>query len=127
MAEWLPISIDQGEDFTAEIVWTDQYDEPVEVQHPCRMQIKAENGQVFVDLETDPEIPDGDVPGLAISPSMGLIQIHIPHTQTQAMLAGINYFYDIFVTLGDQSSYGGPQRDRILYGPVEVNKRTTVM
>lgn len=127
MAEFLPLDIDQGEDWTTEIVWTDQYDEPVEVQHPCRLMIKASNGQVFVDLETDPEIPDGDVPGINISPSMGLIQLHIPSSQTSAMLSGIEYHYDLFVTLGDQSSYGGPQKDRILYGPVTVNKRTTTM
>ena len=125
MAEYVPLVIDQGEDWTTDIIWTDQFDEPVEVIHPCRMTIRAESGQIFADLYTDPEIPDGDVPSLNISTSMGLIQAHIPHTQTEGLLPGINYHYDLFVTL--ENSYGGPQRERLIYGDVQVNKRTTKM
>ena len=108
-----------------DIIWTDQFDEPVEVVHPCRLTMKADSGQIFVDLETDPEIPEGDVPGLNISTSMGLIQVHIPRTQTAALLPGTNYVYDLFVSL--ESAYGGTQRERLVYGDVQVNKRVTQM
>ena len=127
MAEYCPLVIDQGEDFTADIIWTDMFDEPVEMSHPCAMDIKASTGQVFAQLITQPDIPEGEIPSISVSTSMGLLQLHIPRDRTINLLAGIEYQYDLFVTLGDESSYGGPQRRKLLYGPVTVNKRTTRM
>lgn len=124
MTEPLPMEINQGEDFTADLLWTDDYDEPVAVEHPCRLDIKTGSGQTFLSLVTDPEIPLGDIPGINVSPEIGLIQLHIPHDQTAAMLPG-EYLYDLFVTTGSQDDYAGPQRVRLVHGPVYVNKRIT--
>ena len=127
MAEYCPLDIDQGEDWTVDIVWTDMFDEPVELSHPCRMDIRSKSGQIFAQLETNPTLPDGEVPSMNVSSSMGLIQLHMPYTQTQELLPGVEYQYDLFVTSGLTTDYGGQQRHRLLFGPVSVNKRTTRM
>lgn len=122
----VPIEIDQGEDFTAQIVWTDNYDEPQNLVDPARMEIKAPNGTIMYTLETNPSIPEGEIADITLSPTTGLIQLHIPHTATSAFVPG-NYIYDLFVTVSDSNVYAGNQTHRLLVGPVIVNKRITVM
>ena len=122
----VPMVIDQGEDWTTEIVWTDNYDEPVNVVHPCRLDVKAISGQTILSLETDPDIPEGEIPPINISPDLGLIQLHIPRAQTGALLPG-QYQYDLFVTCDDGDEFSGLQVTRLLYGQVTVNKRVTQM
>ena len=125
MAEVVPMVIDQGEDWTTEIVWTDQYDEPLPVVHPCRMSIRSTAGQTVAELETDPSLPEGTVPSIAYSTETGLLQLHLPSTQTAAIPAG-EYHYDLFVTL-ETDTYAGNQIARLLYGQVIVNKRVTYL
>jgi hypothetical protein len=125
-AAFVPLDITQGEDWTVEIVWTDEYNEPVEVSHPCRMDIKAATGQTFVTLETNPEIPDDAIPGINVSSSMGMLQLHIPRAQTAALLPG-EYFYDLFVTTGNVGDYGGTQVIPLIAGTASVRKRYTRM
>jgi hypothetical protein len=122
----VPLVIDQGEDWTSEVVWTDNYDEPVIIVHPCRMDIRAATGQTIATLETDPDIPDGEIPSINLSPDIGLIQLHIPRTQTVTFTPGV-YHYDLFVTCDDGNEFSGLQVARILYGQVTVNKRVTQM
>lgn len=126
MAELLPMDIDQGEDFAADLVWTDMFDEPVQVVHPCRMEIKGFSGQTFVTLESNPELPEGEVPSINLSSEIGLIQLYIPASITQALLPS-EYTYDLFVSTGSATDFAGVQRKRLVYGPVIVNKRTTQM
>lgn len=123
MAELLPIVIDQGESWTTQLVWTDNFDEPLPVIHPCRMSIRALGGQTLADLYTDPEIPEGETPSIALSTETGLVQLHIPAEQTAAMPPG-QYHYDLFLTL-DAVEPAGNQTHRLVYGPVTVNKRVT--
>ncbi len=125
-AAYVPMDIDQGEDFTTDIVWTDNFDEPVEVIHPCRMDIKGSNGQTIVILETNFDLPEGEIPKIAISTSTGLIQLHLTKEETAAIAPG-QYFYDLFVTSDDGNEYSGVQTTRLLYGEVTVNKRFTRM
>ena len=120
----VPLIIDQGEDWTVQLVWTDSFDEPVYVIHPCRLEIKTKQGQTVVQLETDPEIPDGSIPGINVSSDIGLIQLHVPKEQTVALLPGV-YHYDLFATMDDDNEYTGTQVTRLLYGDVTVNKRIT--
>ena len=44
-AAHVPMVIYQGEDWTTQVVWTDEYDEPVIVVHPCRMDVKTQLGR----------------------------------------------------------------------------------
>ena len=123
----VPLEIDQGEDWSVQIVWTDDYDEPQKVIAPCRLDIKNLQGAVQLSLETpDVEPPEGTIPDIGVSEDIGLIQLHIEDTVTAALQPGV-YQYDLFVTVDDGGAYAGSQRQRLLAGNVNVNKRVTEM
>lgn len=124
MAENLTLSIDQGEDWTTDLVFTDDYNEPLSVVHPCRLDIKANTGGLLYTLETNPDLPDGEVPTINLSTEIGLLQLHIEDSVTALFPPG-DYHYDLFITVDDGSS--GPQRLRPLYGQCQVHKRITAM
>lgn len=126
-AALVPIDVYQGEDFTAHIVWTDDFDEPLPVIDPCRMDIKDGTGQLLITLETPAEaLPEGEIPSISLSSDIGLIQLHMEDSVTAAFPTG-SYHYDLFVTVSDEGAYAGEQQTPIIYGPVTVMKRTTVM
>lgn len=118
----VPLIIDQGEDFTAQIIWTDDQGAAQAVTEPMRMDIAGAGGQIITSLDTA-GVPEGEIPEISYSSEIGLIQIHIPNAQTSALTPGM-YQYDLFVTVGGEV-YGGPQRHKLLAGDVIVNKRIT--
>lgn len=123
----VPLVLDQGEDWTTHIVWTDSFDEPLQVVAPCRMDVKSKSGQTQLSLST-PETPppEGEIPEIDLSNDIGLIQLHVTKEVTQALQPG-EYHYDLFVTVSDEDAYAGLQTIRLLYGTVTVNKRVTRM
>jgi hypothetical protein len=119
------LEIDQGEDWAAQIVYTDEYDEPHKIVHPCRLDIKNNTGAVQVSLSSpDTAPPEGTIPEIAISTDIGLIQLYLEDTATAALVPG-QYKYDLFVTITDGNAYAGNQIQRPIQGMVTVNKRTT--
>jgi hypothetical protein len=124
---YLPIDITQGEDFTVQFIWTDEYDEPMNVVYPCQMDVKDSAGQTILSMITPDTLPeDGSIPEIALSSEIGLIQVHIPREQTKAVNPGI-YNYDLFVTVNDDDVYVGDQQLPLIYGPVTFHKRYTRM
>lgn len=124
-AAYVPLVIDQGEDWTAQLVWTDEYDEPQNVVAPCRMDVKNPGNMIQFSLTTpDVELPPGEIPQIGLSSDIGLIQLHIDKDVTAALQPG-EYVYDLFVSVDDGDAYAGDQVQRILYGPVTVNRRVT--
>ena len=122
----VPLVIDQGEDFTAQIVWTDDFGQAQKMVSPMRLDI-ANNTQTILSLTTpvtDP--PDGSIPEISYSTDIGMIQLHIPHSQTATLSPGL-YQYDLFVSVNDGAVYAGKQQFRLLAGQVVVNKRITVL
>jgi hypothetical protein len=109
------------------VVYTDDLDQPYNVIHPCRLDIKSKTGATQLSLSSpeDP-LPDGYIPEIQVSSEIGLLQIHIEDAVTAAMVPGV-YVYDLFVTIDDGNEYAGSQIQRILYGEVNVNKRITRM
>ena len=124
-AAHVPMVIYQGEDWTTQVVWTDEYDEPVIVVHPCRMDVKTQSGQTVLTLESVVEPEEGVVPGINLSSEIGLLQLHIPNAMSSALIPG-NYHYDLFVTTND-GTFIGPQAVPLMYGAVSVSKRVTVL
>lgn len=124
MAEEVDLDIYQGEDWTTDIIWTDVFGDGMAVVHPCRMDIKATGGATLISLVTDPDIPDGEIPSIALSTNIGLLQLHIPAATTAAFTPG-TYRYDLFVTVDTGEDYPGPQVTSLIGGSVTVNKRTT--
>lgn len=125
-AENVPLVIDQGEDFSAQILWTDEFGQPQQIKAPMRLDVKAENNLSAVLSLTTPVVPSTDIPQISYSADIGLIQLHIPKEMTIALPAG-QYSYDMFVTINDGNAYAGDQVVRLLVGTVTVNRRITVM
>jgi hypothetical protein len=123
----VPLVIDQGEDFTAQVIWTDDQGQAQRLVEPMRLDIKGAGNQPILSLTTpETEAPDGTIPEISYSSEIGMIQLHIPKEQTAALLAGL-YKYDMFVTVNDGDEYAGNQQFRLLVGQVIVNQRITVM
>lgn len=121
----VPMEIDQGEDWTSTIVYTDDFDEPYNVIAPCRLDIKNNQGATQLSLSTpDEEVPEGEIPQIGVSEEIGLIQLHIEDTVTKALLPGV-YKYDLFVTVNDGDEYAGSQIQRLVAGACTVNQRVT--
>jgi hypothetical protein len=116
--------IDQGADFTAQIVWNDFTDNPIPVTLPMRMSIKSPYGQVMLTLFPPDELPPDDVPAMTYNTDSGLIQIHISKTQADTLVGGV-YSYDLFATVDDGDAGTGDQLTRLLYGDVIVRPRIT--
>jgi len=123
----VPMEIDQGEDWTTTIVYTDDFDEPYHLVAPCRLDIKSRQGAIQLTLETpDEEVPEGTIPAIGISEDIGLIQLHIEDSVTASMVPGV-YKYDLFVTVNDGDEYAGNQVQRLIAGPCTVNQRITIL
>lgn len=123
----VPLVIDQGEDFTAQIIWTDDNGNAQQLVDPMRLDIVSGGNLPVVSLTTPTSpVPAGTIPEISYSTDIGMIQIHIPKEQSAAIPAGV-YNYDFFVTVNDGSVYAGDQQFRLLVGQVVVNQRITVM
>lgn len=118
--------IDQGEDFTAQIIWTDGRGTPQPVTLPIRLDIMDVTMPVLSLTTPDEDWPPGDIPEISYSSELGLIQLHIPKEQTSLVPPGM-YIYDMFASVDDGGAYAGNQQQRVLAGQVIVNKRITVM
>lgn len=126
-AENVPLVIEQGEDFSAQILWTDEWGAPQQLTAPMRLDIKSADVFPVLSLTTpETNIPDNEIPLISYSADIGLIQIHIPKSMTVALKPGV-YTYDMFVTVNDGDAYVGNQVVRLLVGQVLVNRRITVM
>lgn len=126
-AENVPLIVDQGEDFSAQIIWTDDQGVGQKLKAPMRLDARGSSQFPVLSLRT-PEVdpPDGSIPEISYSPDIGLIQIHIPKTMTSVIPSGV-YQYDMFVTINDGNAYAGDQVVRLLVGQLIVNQRITVM
>lgn len=124
----LPLVIDKGEDFTCQIIWTNEWDEPqTGIIAPMRMNIVGNGAQIVISLMTSEEEPEeGEIPDIVYAPEIGMIQLHITRARTAALNPGI-YQYDLFVTVNDDDEYAGNQQVRLIAGQVIVNQRVTVM
>ena len=127
MADNVPLVINQGEDFSAQIVWLDDYGNPQKLKAPMRMDLKPVVGSAPTLSLVTPDVPTEDIPLISYSPDIGLIQLHIPKEMTSPLAPG-KYYYDLFVTVNDETEYyAGDQVVRLIVGEAIVNQRITVM
>lgn len=124
MAGRVELWVDQGADFTAQIVWNDFTDNPIPVTNPMRMDVKSPYGQVMFSLFPPETLPPADVPAMTYNTDNGMIQIHMSKEQTQ-LLEGGTYNYDLFATVDDGDAGTGDQLVALLYGPIIVRPRIT--
>jgi hypothetical protein len=118
--------IDQGADFTCQLVWSDFSDNPIPVATPMRMDVKSPFGQVMTTLFVpDPPLPEDEIPPITYNGDSGLIQIHLSKERTQAIPGG-TYNYDLFVSVDDGEAYAGLQLTRLIFGSLICRSRTTL-
>jgi hypothetical protein len=115
--------IEQGEDWTAQVVWTDYYDNPLAVTIPMRMTIRG-GGVVVRELIPPTVITPDEIPEIAYNSESGLIQLHLDSVQTGSLNPG-TYEYDLWVNVEDTDAYAGTQQVKLIYGQVIVRGRVT--
>jgi len=117
--------IDQGEDWTVQLVWNDFFDNPIPVVPPMRMDIKSPFGQVMVTLvPPDDPLPPDVIPPITYNTDSGLIQLHLDKTQTNTMQGGI-FNYDLFCNVDDGEAFAGSQQVKLIYGTVTIRPAIT--
>ncbi len=123
-AAHVDLVIDQGEDWSCQIYWTDYYNNPHKLAHPLRMEIRSSLGQTIHTLVSDTVVPAGTIAPISYSTDTGWIQMHIPDETTKNFPPGI-YSYDLFVTVNDGGKYAGNQAVRLIQGSMTVHARVT--
>ncbi len=127
MSSTSPVNLEivQGEDWSVQFVFTDGQDNALNLATPFRMDIKDTTGSIVTSLATSDDPPDfGDIPEIAISSAVGVIQLHLPSERTDALPVG-QFVYDLFGHVDDGDEYAGDQVVRFLVGTVTVYKRIT--
>jgi len=114
--------MDQGEDWSVQIFWTDMYNNAIEVADPMRMDIKNDAGQVIYALQYGSL--EGSVAVIDYAGPTGFIQLQIPSAITRDLVPG-NYFYDLFVTMPDIDSDIPFKLTRLIYGNLVVQAKVT--
>lgn len=123
MAGNADFDVDQGEDWTAQLVLTDFYDQPLPVTNPIRMDIKSPFGGVVATLVYDGQTPPpGAISAVIFNKETGMIQLHMDNAVTNSLSPGV-YSYDLFATFDDNT--GTPQVQRVVFGSIYVNGRVT--
>lgn len=121
----IDFTINQGEDWSVQIVFTDEQDNAMNLASPFRMDIRDTIGTIIVSLATSDDAPDfGALPEIMLSSAVGLVQLHLEDTVTNALPTG-QFVYDLFGHVDDDDEYAGDQVVRFCTGNVTVVKRIT--
>jgi len=122
------LSVDQGEDYYAQVFWLDMTDLSIEIRGPAYMDIKDSAGQYVYRLSSpDAPVVVGIEQNLIISETGGCIEITIPNADTSVIAPG-NYIYDMFVSYPVFDNTGaetGTRRKRLMAGSVQVATQIT--
>jgi hypothetical protein len=101
MAEYnnqVDLHVKQGADYTAQVFWVDDYDEPVPVTKPTKMEVRTNDTErtLILTCEDYDQIGGDTTLGyLAVSETAGLIEIYIPSGATELLPVGV-HVYDLF-------------------------------
>lgn len=126
--ETAPINLDinRGEDWTVQLIFTDDQDNPMNLAKPFRMDIKDQAGVIVCALTSTDDPPDFQttIPEIEISSAVGLVQLHLTSAVTDALPNG-SFVYDLFGHVDDGDVYAGDQVVRFCKGRVTIDKRIT--
>lgn len=112
MAEYnnqVDLHVKQGADYTAQVYWVDDYDEPVPVTAPAKMEVRTndENRTLLLTAENIEEIGGDTTLGyLSVSATAGLIELYIPAAATELLPVGV-HVYDLFANYKRYDSIPG--------------------
>ena len=114
--------IDQGEDWSIQIFWTDMYNNALPVVDPMQMDIKNDAGQVIYSMMYG--VLEGTVETISYAGDSGFIQLQIPAAITNQFVPG-NYYYDLFISTPDPDSDIPVKRTRLIKGQVFVDAKVS--
>lgn len=123
------VSVIQGEDFVAQIFWSDNLNQPYTLCHPAKMQVRTKRGGLVLELSSQSE----QAQGLVLAEEQGLIQVYIPASVTSRLPVG-SYSYDLFVTYESRTTGFGAATQtvqkhvkRVVAGNFNVEDRVTFL
>jgi hypothetical protein len=126
MADELVLSMVAGEDYSAQLFWTDEYGGPIPVTDPVLLDVKDANGQLalrFTNTDVTGLDPAAN-PSLVISGYVGYFQITCPSAITRTLVPG-RYQFDLFAAIADSAPPFDHQIRQVLSGWVDIASRVT--
>jgi hypothetical protein len=124
--ETLEIEVVIGEDFSAQIAWTDEDGNSVPVAAPCRMEVRDMASQLVIQFDTSNAGSAATKAALVLTGSDGVMQISAPRTITDALLVG-RYLFDLFAVVPLSPAPFPSQEVQVCNGWFIVSPRVTIM
>ena len=119
----IELQVVQGEDYVAQMVWTDEYNNPVPCSSPAMMDVVDATGSIV--LRFVPYVDPTSGPCLTMASAPGTIQISIPAAWTSAVPAG-TYACDLFATAATNTSpFVNGQLQQVFSGTLVMYPRIT--
>jgi hypothetical protein len=113
VADAVEIELTVGEDFAAQIFWTDEYGDPVPVAEPALLDVKDANGQIAMRFATTSDA--ATQPKLVISGFIGFFQLTAPSVVTRTLTPG-KYLFDLFAAVADSAPPFSSQQRQVISG-----------
>ena len=122
--EQVVIEITQGEDFVAQVYWTDVDGGAQLLTTPCRMDVRDADSNLLMQFKTGNTVSTQAT--ITLSVAAGFMQLTCPKEVTRVLAAG-RYRFDLFVTANNGVAPFTTQVVPILEGWIDVQARTTIL
>lgn len=120
----LEIDVDLGEDFAAQIFWTDEDGEAIPITTPCRLEARDARGVLALQFATGNTTSSEAT--ITITGSQGLLQLSCPKELTRTLTQG-RYAFDLFATVDGGVSPFTAQMQKVCAGWLNAYPRQTYM
>lgn len=120
--DYVELVIDISEDYSSQIYWLDDFNQPMEIIAPCQMDVKDSEGTVVMSFKTGND--SATEPTITLG-GAGYMMITVPRTVTATLVAG-TYLTDLFATV-DTTGFPDGQWTKVFSGTVIAMPSTTVV
>ena len=124
--ETLEIEVVVGEDFAAQIAWTDEDGNAVPVVAPCRLEVRDMANNLVIQFDTTNAGSATTKAALILTGSDGVMQISAPRAITTALKPG-RYLFDLFAVTTPSPAPFTSQEVQVINGWFLVSPRVTIM
>jgi len=118
------LDIVAGEDWSTQLIWTDEDGNPMPITDPVTMDVKDSRGQVAIHLTTGVGSPLTSA-SIGTVQAAGFAQLTIPRVLTATLTPG-DYRFDLFAGVVSNGIPFSVQVQRVVVGTVRVAPRTTI-
>jgi hypothetical protein len=125
-SDTIEIWIDIGEDFAAQIYWTDSNGNAIPITSPARLEVRDSLGNRVLQFDAANSGSAATKAAILITGSEGLLQLSCPKALTKTLEPG-RYLFDLFATNNSGFSPFPTQEVKVADGWVVAQGRTTVM